>query len=1060
MGFLATHWRSVAFTAAALALLIVGPASIGAAPTGLVAAYSFDAGSGSTLADVSGNGRNGTISGAAWTSAGRNGGALSFDGVNDLVTVADAAGLDLSSGMTLEAWVRPTVAGSWRTVVTKEQSGNLVYGLFSNSDSAQPSGIVSVGPLQDIVRGPSGLVLSSWTHLATTYDGSVLRLYLNGVQVGTRNVSGAMPNSSQPLQIGGNNVWPEWFQGQLDDLRIYNRALSAAELVTDMNTPVGNASPPPSPDIQAPSAPTGLVMSGQSQTGLTLGWNASTDNVGVTGYSVYRDGSTAGSTAASTRTYTFSGLSCGTTYALGVDAADAAENRSARTTVNAATSACPAASRPVAAYSFNAGSGSTLADVSGNGRNGTISGAVWTSAGRNGGALSFDGMNDLVTVADSSSLDLTSGMTLEAWVRPTSSGLWRTVVTKEQSGNLVYGVFSSSDTGQPSGLVSVGPVQDVVRGPNALTSSTWTHLATTYDGAVLRLYVNGSQVATRNVSGAMPNSSQPLQIGGHNVWSEWFQGQLDDLRVYNRALSASEIVTDMNTPAEQAPPAPPAVDTQAPSLPAGLAVSGQTQTGLTLGWSASTDNVGVTGYSTYRNGTSVGSTAPSTRTYTFSGLTCGTTYQLGVDAVDAAGNRSARGTINGTTSACSSPPPGGSAANIWVDANGGTCADSAGPVAYSDAAACSWAQANSTCDGGDSVLVKGGSYGNLTIRGSNGRSSACTFRTVAGETVTAGSLNLGEWQSCSRGASSASTTNWFSLVGPIRTTEFHADCSNQVLVDGLDMDAGGVQRTQPFQVQAGATNFTMRNSKVHNSLNSNAMMVLEGSNFVLDNNDIYDGLNNTNGAIHDECLRAQPVDNMTMTRNHFWSCAVMDVFITGTELATNWLVENNIFEAPLGSSGNAANAFAFRGGGSPSPSPDGFVLRYNTFGSTGVQINTTDNPVTSRGFTVVGNYFATNPPCGQTGAVYAYNISPSGVSNCGGSGAQSFSMSSITAGFLSYRPFTGNQGATAQPAGDYRLTSTSPLINKGNPANYPALDKAGTTRFVGTAPDAGAYEGR
>ena len=176
-------------------------------------------------------------------------------------------------------------------------------------------------------------------------------------------------------------------------------------------------------------------------------------------------------------------------------------------------------------------------------------------------------------------------------------------------------------------------------------------------------------------------------------------------------------------------------------------------------------------------------------------------------------------------------------------------------------------------------------------------------------------------------------------------------------------------------------------------------------------------------------------------------------------MATNWLVENNIFEAPLGSSGNAANAFAFRGGGSPSPSPDGFVLRYNTFGSTGVQINTTDNPVTSRGFTVVGNYFATNPPCGQTGAIYAYNISPTGVSNCGGSGAQSFSMSSITAGFLSYQPFTGNQGATAQPAGDYRLTSTSPLINKGNPANYPALDKAGTTRYVGTAPDAGAYEG-
>ena len=208
------------------------------------------------------------------------------------------------------------------------------------------------------------------------------------------------------------------------------------------------------------------------------------------------------------------------------------------------------------------------------------------------------------------------------------------------------------------------------------------------------------------------------------------------------------------------------------------------------------------------------------------------------------------------------------------------------------------------------------------------------------------------WQSCSYGATSSSTTNWFTLVGPLRSREFHADCSNQVTIDGLDMDAGRAQITQPFQAQAGATYFTLRNSKVHNVMNANAMMVLEGSNFTLDNNDIYDGLNNTNGAIHDECLRAQPVNNMTMTRNHFWSCAVMDVFITGSEQATNWLVENNIFEAPLGSSGNAANGFAFRGGGDgPTPSPNGFVMRYNTFGSTGVQINPSDNPVMGGGFT-------------------------------------------------------------------------------------------------------------
>ena len=102
-------------------------------------------------------------------------------------------------------------------------------------------------------------------------------------------------------------------------------------------------------------------------------------------------------------------------------------------------------------------------------------------------------------------------------------------------------------------------------------------------------------------------------------------------------------------------------------------VSGQTQTAVTLSWNASTDNVGVTGYSTYRNSAAVGTTAAATRTYTYTGLTCGTAYSLGVDAVDAAGNRSARATASGTTSSCSPPPPPTGSANLWVDVNGGSC---------------------------------------------------------------------------------------------------------------------------------------------------------------------------------------------------------------------------------------------------------------------------------------------------------------------------------------------------------------------------------------------------
>ena len=107
-------------------------------PSGLVAAYSLDAGSGATVADATGRGHGGTISGALWSTAGKYGGALSFDGVNDWVTIADADDLDLTSAMTLAAWVRPAALGNrWRTVVFKEGSP-LAYSLYAHDRVSAP----------------------------------------------------------------------------------------------------------------------------------------------------------------------------------------------------------------------------------------------------------------------------------------------------------------------------------------------------------------------------------------------------------------------------------------------------------------------------------------------------------------------------------------------------------------------------------------------------------------------------------------------------------------------------------------------------------------------------------------------------------------------------------------------------------------------------------------------------------------------------------------------------------------------------------------------------------
>jgi len=203
---------------------------------GLVGAYNFEEASGSTVVDASGKGNTGTISGASRITQGRFGKALSFDGVDDWVTVNDAPSLDLTTGMTLEAWVYPTLdMTQWATVILKEQPGGALYELHANGDQSQPLTSVIVGGRARLLSGGPWLLANQWTHLAATYDGTIQRLYVNGTQVAQRPQTGPIQVSSSPLRMGGNSIWGEFFQGRIDEVRVYNRALNATDIQTDMN---------------------------------------------------------------------------------------------------------------------------------------------------------------------------------------------------------------------------------------------------------------------------------------------------------------------------------------------------------------------------------------------------------------------------------------------------------------------------------------------------------------------------------------------------------------------------------------------------------------------------------------------------------------------------------------------------------------------------------------------------------------------------------------------------------------------------------------------------------
>ncbi len=213
----------------------------------LMAAYGFNEGSGTTANDSSGNGNTGTVSNGTWVTSGKYGGALQFNGSNSLVTVNDAPSLDLTNSMTLEAWVNPSQVGSsWEDAIYKGGNNDCYFlECYTPSTSNNyPVVAVNVGNYDYGAYGTSKLPANTWTFLAGTYDGSYLRLYVNGNLVSSTAVSGQIMTDPSALGIGGDTVSGDYFAGEIDNVRIYNQALSQSAIQSDMNTAVGTATTP------------------------------------------------------------------------------------------------------------------------------------------------------------------------------------------------------------------------------------------------------------------------------------------------------------------------------------------------------------------------------------------------------------------------------------------------------------------------------------------------------------------------------------------------------------------------------------------------------------------------------------------------------------------------------------------------------------------------------------------------------------------------------------------------------------------------------------------------
>ena len=377
-----------------------------------------------------------------------------------------------------------------------------------------------------------------------------------------------------------------------------------------------------SSDTQAPTVPTALAASAVVETGFTLSWTASTDNVGVTGYDIYSNGSLAGSSSGNS--YNVSGLIGTTTYAMTVRAKDAGGNASAQSSSLNVTTAT--------------GTGSPTLE------------ATWI--------LNFGGQF---------STSVTNYNNLYPSSFPLASGTSYSLVKNDGSSSGVSFVTTSAISGGGTAAACSGSTGYADNAINSWwrvdNSEVFTANFTGLNGAksykVKLLNNNGTNASVANYT-LTGTTTQTASVNGQNNCGTTTALISDIIPVsgvigFQLSRNSGYYEAGINVLELQQWSSGTPADTQAPTTPTGIAASNIGSTSFTLNWTASTDNVGVTSYDIILNGTTIGT--PSTNTFAVTGRTASTLYVVTIRAKDAAGNVSSQSSsINVTTTAPGTGP--------------------------------------------------------------------------------------------------------------------------------------------------------------------------------------------------------------------------------------------------------------------------------------------------------------------------------------------------------------------------------------------------------------------
>ncbi len=570
--------------------------------TGLVGNWQMnDGGTSQAVADSSGSGNNGNrgatsaVEGTdpAWFTASpawqaqdggqwgsrsdvkfSSGSALSFDGVSDYLDCGNAASLDITNDITMETWVKLSVNNRRQRLIVKTNEPWTSGFTLTAWETGKFYAIYYIDGAWRWSTDSASFSTNTWYHVVSTYSSATkqINLYVNGTAVTPVNLTGLNTYSitagaANKLEISTNTS--EAVNGTIDEVRIYNRALSAGEIQAQYQRSKYAAT--------APAYSVGLEQANTVTTANFL-YNklVTIDNSGnanaLTDYQVKvtlnnsqeffwshvkYDGSDIrlydGGTELSHWFETFDYANKSAAIWVKVLSIPASASKTLKLcygnfSVASASSFDSVFTKDYAdsglagAWHFDEGSGSSVADVSGNNNTGTLTnGTVWQGDAKfnSGSSLRFDGVNDYVDAGNGASLNITDAITISLWIKTGTNVIeWPIILGK---GSTSYNIQLYNPTQRFGFWGNIGGVSiDNSNGP-IIPLNVWSHIVVRYDGSKIDYFLNTVSEGGIPASGSIALNANSFMIGNTNDRAYFFNGSIDDVRIYNRALSAGEI---------------------------------------------------------------------------------------------------------------------------------------------------------------------------------------------------------------------------------------------------------------------------------------------------------------------------------------------------------------------------------------------------------------------------------------------------------------------------------------------------------------------------------------